>query len=334
MSPRTASNVDSIETLLDQAQAFLEEGETRQAIHCYRRAQGLAPFRQDIRDLLAEALDHHLKVDDTSLSGSFSPEDFSTTRTKRPPPQARQRGRGSRFPLASVKILALLFCGLAVAVAAAIFFSRGDESGDLVSRESQPGRTDGSLSTPTSPAALLGEARDALAQQQYEDALAFLDEATALAGEEPESEAAEITEEATGLYAEVFLTRGRMNFSNGRYARALADCTRATEYDPQSAEAHYSLGWTNFYLGADQRNSGDDAAARQRYEDARDTFTKCISLDPTIPNAHRGLALTLMRLDDRAGAFEAFRQEIITDPNGDAADKALRSHGMPIPNPD
>ncbi len=326
MSPPRARASDSLDTLLDQATAFLEDGDHRRAVMCYRRAQRVAPFRSDIRAMMAEAIDGLLTSPDVQLSGDFSAEDFTKTRrsARRRSPSRRRTRRLSWRHLFN---LLLLVGGLVVAVILAVVLrgmvGGGEREGAFMVGEG----TARSSGEPIPSEQLIEEARAALAISQFEDALALLDEAMATEGGKPE--------EIQALYSEVHLMRGREHFNRGRYRRALRDCLSASEYNPQSAEALYSIAYCHFYLGRDERNAGSEDAALQHYRDSRDAFRASISLDESLAKSHRGLGMPLYQLGDRAGAFEAWRRTIEVAPDSTSAQRArelLQSHGMSVPD--
>jgi Flp pilus assembly protein TadD len=318
-----SKSTESIETLLEQAEALIEEGDYPRAIKCCRRAQAIAPFRQDIRDLLAEAIDGRVAVSSGRLDSDFGASDFAETREGGgPTPRRRSRGRRIGFGLTLTAMLA----GLAGIIVVAVALSRSGES-DVVDEEPSEisEQATDAIAQVLTVDELLDEARDFLRERNYDDALALLDEAMTLDPEDPTV--------VNILYSDVYLERGRQQFEANRYQRALRDCERAVEYNPESAGAHYSLGWCHYYLAIDQRNAGDTVASRHEMEAARDAFEQSVALDDSDAKAHRSLGQALIQLGDRGRAFEAWRRAIDVDPGSDAAERsrrALQGYGIEI----
>lgn len=316
-----STTAESIETLLEQAEALMDEGDFPRAIKCCRRAQAMAPFRQDIRDLLAEAIDGRVAKTSGRLDTDFGAADFTETRS---PSRARRRRRGIRLGFALTLILLMAALVAIVAIAVALSRSEEVEPVETVAPSISEQATE-TLSQTLTVDELLAEARVFLEQRNYDDALAMLDESLTL---EPED-----TSAINALFAEVYLERGRQQFEANRYQRALRDCERAIEYDAEVAGAHYSLGWCQYYIAIEHRNAGDTAAERRAMEAARDAFQRSVDLDPSDAKTHRSLGQVLIQLGDRGRAFEAWRRAIEVDPGSDAAERsrrALQGYGVEI----
>jgi len=216
--------------------------------------------------------------------------------------------------------------GLIAVIAIAMALSGGAEADLTEGEESEiSDQATDALAQELTADELLAEARDFLEAGNYDDALALIDEAMTLDPEDPTAIAF--------LYSEVYLERGRQQFEANRYQRALRDCERAVEHNPDNAGAHYSLGWCHYYIAMDHRNAGDTAASRTLMEAARDAFEQSVAIDDSDAKAHRSLGQALIQLGDRGRAFEAWRRAIEVDPDSDAADRsrrALRGYGVEI----
>src|SRR4030095_1564341 len=88
---------------------------------------------------------------------------------------------------------------------------------------------------------------------------------------------------------------GNLHFKEGRYAQAKAEFEQAVKARPGDAGNHILLANALFELG-------DLAGARGSFEEA-------LRRDPDAPEAHRGLAIVIMR-ERSPGAFEAARAHL------------------------
>lgn len=329
--PTTTSPDDSLETLIERARAFIEEGDHRQAILCLRRAQAQAPFRADIREMLSEAIDGRLAASPARLDADFGAEGFARTiETRHGARPRRHRHRSFLVRWGFTLMLTFLVLALVGAIALATYQQPPPAAPAAVTPA--PVAQAPEAAAPTAPVPptirpeeLLEEARAKLQANQFEDALALLDEAMALGPEDPAP--------VRALYAEVYQARGRHLFDAGRYEEAQANYSRAAEFTPEAAPLYYSMGWCNYYMAMEARQAGDDTAAREAFEVARDLFQRSIEIDPNLAMSHRSLGQVLFQLGDREGAFSAWRRTIQLDPNGENGERArrfLQSHGMRV----
>lgn len=317
--PRKGETVDE---LLDQASALLDEQDYHHAVKCLHRAQALAPFRQDIREMLAEAIDWRLAATNAPLDADFSSRDFSKTREK-PSPKVIHRKHGRRIGFGIVLIV--LCVGLVGAIILAVMLSRMGERSldDEIWGESTEEIT---LDETVTVDDLMQEAQTALDDRLYEDALALLEEAMEMAPENPEP--------VRRMIAQVHATRGRQGFDAGRYGRAEEDYQAAVDLEPDNPEHFYSLGWCHYYLGMERRNAGDEDEAVAQITAAVEAFEASLDLDRASAKTHRSLGQALIQAGDREGAFAAWNTTIRLDPQGDDAARArrfLQSFGMTPP---
>ncbi|MBN1475774.1 tetratricopeptide repeat protein [Candidatus Sumerlaeota bacterium] len=325
---------DSIETLLDQAQALMDEGDFARAILFCRRAQALAPFRQDIRSLLAEAIDGRLMTSTGALDADFDPRDFSETRA------AEGRVRRHRRPSQVWGFAMIIGAMVIVLVGTLLLMSAlqggergGGEPDDLASLNaadegdsSDPAETPPPVPQEISAADLTHQAEVSLGDGQLQEALALAEEARV-------HEGADI-ERINRIISEVHRAQGQRRYNDGQYQRALSEYETALEHDAQNALTQYSIGWCHHELGRDARISGNEDEAIHHFQLARRAFEQSIALDESLTRSHRSLGQILILLDDREGAFRAWRHTIEIDPRSDDAERArafLQSFNARIP---
>jgi tetratricopeptide (TPR) repeat protein len=320
---------ESVETLLEQGTTFMVNGDYRRAILCFRRAQTLAPFRDDIRELLAEAIDGRLANQPTALDADFGGNQFAKTieAHRRPLHRHHHRSFALRwgFPLALTALALAAIGGITLAIS-----RRPAQATSYIPGLDDPSRASPEAAAPpvevtptVTPESLIEQARTKVALNQFEDALALLDEAMRLGPEDPAP--------ARMLYADLHQRRGRRYFDSGRYSQALASYTKSTDYDPNNAETFYSMGWCHYYIGVEEGNSGNQTGAREELQRAVEAFSRSIELDPNLAKSQRSLGQALIRLGDRERAFEAWRRAVQLDPSGPDGQRArsfLESYGM------
>ena len=86
--------------------------------------------------------------------------------------------------------------------------------------------------------------------------------------------AARAEEKAAPSVAPTHLDAGLAAFKKRRFAAARGEFEKAVAADPQSASAHFYLGYTFYKLGETSRRMN------QNKERAKDEFSKTFSLDP------------------------------------------------------
>jgi tetratricopeptide (TPR) repeat protein len=325
---------DSVESLLDQAQALMDDGDFVRAVLFCRRAQALAPFRQDIRSMLAEAIDGRMVTSAGALDADFNSRDFSETRA------AGEHVRRHRRPSQVWGFAMILGAMVIVLVGTLILMSalQGRESGGNES-DDQAGllttddddSPDGVDSSPPIPQEISAE--DLMRQAQSSLDNGQLQEALALAEEARLHEGADIDRINT-VISEIHRAQGQRRYNDGQYRRSLSEYETALEYDTQNALTHYSIGWCHHELGRDERISGNEDEAIHHFQEARRAFERSVAIDESLLRSHRSLGQILILLDDREGAFRAWRRTIEIDPQSDQAQRArefLRSFNARIP---
>jgi tetratricopeptide (TPR) repeat protein len=112
-------------------------------------------------------------------------------------------------------------------------------------------------------------------------------------------------------YAEAYNNRGTAWFYKGDYDRAIADCTRALELNPQYAEAYNNRGTVRFYKGDYDRAIAD--------------CTRALELNPQYAEAYHQLAWILAicpdkRYQNATKAVELAQKAVELNPEADFLD--------------
>ena len=94
--------------------------------------------------------------------------------------------------------------------------------------------------------------------------------------------------------------QGKRWFEQGNYTQAIASFQQALRSNPQSADAHYNLARTYHTVGRLQNNAQWTQQADQIYRQA-------LTLDPSLIEANRGLAVLLIENNRTQDAFTLLR---------------------------
>ncbi|MGC1873158.1 MAG: tetratricopeptide repeat protein [Acidobacteriaceae bacterium] len=137
-----------------------------------------------------------------------------------------------------------------------------------------PGTSEPGVNAPTSATTYMNQAETAIAQQQYDHALALLNKAEAL---EPEDSLEN---------ARIDYDRGYIEQAQHQNATAEANYRKAEQIDPKQFESHAALGHL--------------LASQQQWADARHELETAVTLQPASGDAHEmvaSAARTLARVD-------------------------------------
>ena len=149
-------------------------------------------------------------------------------------------------------------------------------------------------------------------------------------------------------FAEAWLALGKAYYSQRSYQQASSAFERVPASSNLTREAHFYLGLSGFAQGeydraenafafvaerlplAEVYNNLGVVAARRGQKQAADDFERAIQNDPSDPDYHFNLAVTLAREGDKARAARELRIALDRRPN-DAEAKALLDSLMPPP---
>ncbi|MEM5947998.1 tetratricopeptide repeat protein [Spirochaetia bacterium 38H-sp] len=111
---------------------------------------------------------------------------------------------------------------------------------------------------------------------------------------------------------------GKIYSDNKNYESAEEQFKKALALNPQSAESLYELGKVQYMMGLSKQRS-NPTLSKQKFNDARLSFSRCLEIMPSWINAHYNLALTYEKLSDRAMAKKEFLSVIALDPQNTGA---------------
>jgi tetratricopeptide (TPR) repeat protein len=151
-------------------------------------------------------------------------------------------------------------------------------------------------------------------------------------------------------YTAALLALGKAQYTQRNYDQAVATLARIPPTDPRALEANFYLGLSRFNTGKyaeaeaafkfvasrlplpEVVNNQAVASSRQGH-DATPLFQRASTADPSDPDYHYNLAVSLLRHNDLAGAQREVDQTLKLRPNDSEATqlKARIAYGKPIP---
>ena len=105
--------------------------------------------------------------------------------------------------------------------------------------------------------------------------------------------AADKTDEGNSISADVLLSEGHQYLKQQKDREAIKAFKESIKLNPNNAETHYGLGFSNFRLG--------------KFRDAADAFKKATVLSPAMAKAHYGLSLAYQELGMTSQLMDEYR---------------------------
>jgi tetratricopeptide (TPR) repeat protein len=307
-----------VDVLAEEGMNALKSGDIETAINRFKRAIRMAPFRQDIKDLLADALDRRplKKGAIPQREETEEEEEEEEIEEEIIPPQVVQTPRkGVRIGL-----WLLLFCALCLTSLGFFFFFSNAIQNFITNLTSS--KEDAQISpADRESAALYKEAELLQDQRRYSEAILSIQKAI---GKNPTNQ-----KQFETKLAELYYEQAEIFYKRDDYPKAIASYEKAVEHNPDSAEYHYGLGWANYILG--RKNQSKRQRAIVYYEKAQVAFQKSLELEPDNIRAKNALAQVYIAQNDAAKAAELYRQIIRQDSTSieaERARRALQSMGM------
>jgi len=309
-----------VDALADEGLNALKSGDIETAINYFKRAIRMAPFRQDIKELLADALDRR-PLKKGAIPQKEEPEEeeegeeIEDEEEIIPPPVVQAPQKGVRIGL-----WLLLFCALCLTSLGFFFFFSNAIQNFIANLASSKSELQISLAD-REAAALYKEAELLQDQRRYTEAIQSIQKAI-------EKNPTNLKQFETKL-AELYFGRAEIFYNRDDYPKAIESYEKAVEHNPDSAEYHYGLGWANYILG--RKNQNRRQRAQAYYEKAQSAFQKSLQLEPDNIRAKNALAQVYIAQNDAAKAAELYRQIIRQDSTSieaERARRALQSMGM------
>ncbi len=294
--------MNALNSLAQRGIAALEDEDYEEAIACFRKALKQAPFRQDIKSLLAVALDRKpLRKTSAALS----------------PPQVKQKApAGAESPRRNIRIgvWLLIFSALCL-ISLAFFFFFSSAIQTFLSNVAK--RKDVIEVSPSEreATALYKTAELLQDQRRYSEAI----EAIRKALEKNPANQKQFEDKLAALYYE----KGEFLYKKDEYSKAIASYEKAAQHNPDSPEYYYGLGWAYYIQG--RKNQNRHRPYRSYFEKALKAFGEVLKREPANLRAKNALARVYIARNETTKAAKIYREIIRLDTEGTEAERARRA---------
>lgn len=307
----------SLEERVQEGIRALDVRNFAEAGRLFKRVLSEAPFRTDVKELLALALDERTYEKDELHAEQFEP---SRARQETLSALKGVKHRERRTVLSRwAKPILIGMAIVGVGLGAWVF---------LAGRLSSGGR--GESHAPESADVLKAIARAQVLSEdkRYDDAIVTLENALRLKPSDPEA--------IRVLQGEYHYRQAMVLRQKSDYPGAIKDLQEATLLHPSKAEYFSELGWLCHLHGRNLKTVQRSPESKSFEEKASAAFQAALALNPDYVFALHGLAKTRLALDDPQGAAAPLRRIMTVAPKSreasDAAE-ALREHGLPLEAP-
>lgn len=290
---------ESIDLLIQKGIGFLEREDYDQAIQNIRTALKLAPFRQDIKELLAQALDRRPMV---------------TRKIKSVDGESAISPKPDRKPGINIGLWLFFFTFLTLtSVAFFFFFSSSIQT--FISNIARP-REEKHISPADREAAALYKSAGLLQdQRRFSEAIEEIKKAL-------EKKPTDQKRFETKL-AELLYLQGEAYDKNDDYSKAIESYEKAIQYNPEYIEAYYGLAWSCYLQG--RKNQNRRLKYQSYYDKALSALQKILELQPNHIRAEDTLARVYIARNETTKAAEMYRRIIKQEPESSEADRARRA---------
>ncbi|MBM3334854.1 tetratricopeptide repeat protein [Candidatus Sumerlaeota bacterium] len=297
-----------IDQYVEKGLAALEREQYDAAAEIFRRAVQRAPFRHDVRDYLAFALDRQFSREGIQPEARL-PGQVGSSSSAAAVASGRPRATRVRFPLRTM-IAAMTAAALVLAV---IVVARSVNLSGLREKIAKPRASAGAKQITDA----LARADNAVGRGQWDEALQILQSARGQVAASDPSNAAAVESQI----AEVYAARARSFFDKHNYDKAFEVAQEGLKRNPNSPPLNLIVGQYYEREGNTVRVR-DKAQARALWEKACEALSKTIAADPRNLEALDLLGKTYSRFDDLTKAINTWKRIVELAPDSSQAEKA------------
>jgi tetratricopeptide (TPR) repeat protein len=292
-----AANGD-IEAFVSKGIRALKEKDYTVAVKCFRVALRHYPFRKDIRDMLAFALDQ-CPVEELETGG----EELAIEEPK----IVRERGK-MRL---RTGIWLFIFGFVSISAVAFLFFY--NENIRRFIAEMTQGRI-GLDPVEREVNTLFARADIYLDQRNYDEAIATLEKALSMKPSNPKP--------LEDRLAQVNAARGEYYYAQNNYQKAAESYENAAELNSNVVDYHYNLGWSYYMLGRNAQRKGRPYT--NHYRKAIASFEKAIEVDSSHVRSYSALGRVYINMNNQPEAIRMYRRIIEIAPDSKEAEMARK----------
>ena len=311
MNDPKEKDTDPVDILLEKAVEALEKEDYNRAIEYIRKAIDLAPFRQDLKDLLAHALDRKPFAPSPPTPRMEGEEEEKTEDREEERPITRQTPKKAGI---SIGLWLFVFSVLCIA-SLAFFFFFSNAIQIFVSNISSPKEEIRLSPTDREAATLFKTAEFLQEQKRFSEAIDTLQKAI---DKNPSDK-----KQYEQKLAELYFNLGEYYEGKNDYPRAITSYEKAVQLNPNSSDYYYGLGWTNYIQGRKYQNRNQ--RHQPYYDKSLEALKKSLELDPDNLVAKKALARLYIARNETTKAAEMYRQIIRQSPDSSEADQARRA---------
>jgi len=290
----------TLDMLAKKGLSALESEDYERAITYFRRALKQAPFRQDIKELLALALDRR-PLHKATADLSQSHKEASVPKS---PPARRIK----------IGVWLLIFSALCLTSLAFFFFFSNAIQTFLsnVARSKQ----EETLSPAEREAAALYKTAELLQdQRRYSEAIDAIKKALE---KNPSNQ-----KQFQDKLAELYYDKAEFLYKRDEYSKAIENYEKAVQHNPDSPEYYYGLGWAYYIQG--RRNQNRHKHYRTYFDRALKAFEEVLKREPANLRAKNAIARVYIARNEPTKAAQMYREIIRQDTEGTEAERARRA---------
>ncbi len=294
-----------VEDIVRDGLRALDRMDFEEATRLFRQALALAPFRADVKELLALALDER----------PFKASELHAERFTGKAPRAEAvhplQGIHHQSRRTAVSWLGKPLIVLTAAAALALGAYGGWRIGVA------PAAANKQQAESQQVAGAIAKAKTLMRDGRFDHAIQALDQALKL---EPAS-----AESINQIKAQCHYQKGIIQHENRNYSAAIGAFTLAADLAPGNVDYRYQLGLARHMRGRIAEREAP-AEAKEYFAQARKDFEQALALDPKHIDAIYGLGLAASAQGDAKAAIAAFEQVVSLAPtsyDGRAAKRKL-----------
>jgi tetratricopeptide (TPR) repeat protein len=293
----------SAEELVQEGLRTLDRRDCEEAADLFRKALAKAPFRTDVKELLALALQGRTHGGQKGALAGLKASRRRAVAEGSMGDMRRQRRRvgGMRWARWSIALSTVGALGLA-----AWGFLSWDAGPDP--REARPVES-------AEVVQMLARAQIYQEDGRYQEAIETLDEVLRRQPADPGH--------IRASQAEIYYKQGIVLFEKRDYSPAIGLLAKAAQLVKDKKEYQYELGWA-LHLRGRNLAAADADQAREYEQRACAAFEAALAVDPDHLLALNGLARTLLALGDKEGAAAPLRRIVEIAPKSLEAGAALK----------
>jgi tetratricopeptide (TPR) repeat protein len=308
---RKPHNKKDVDRLIDEGTAALDEGDSQEAIRCFREALKIAPLRNDLRQLLAMALEQQVVPEKKAapkrrrVTRDDEDEIVEEKPHKASHPRKKRTFVTCLFWLTFFSLLAALLIMLFVIFREPIkewVTSKLPDKMQPVSQEEKEAM------------ALYESAETFYRQHRYDQAIEAIEKAR--------SALPDIGERADSLLGKIYSAKGVEHYDREHYLSAALAYEKAVEHDASVVDYHYDTGWAYYRYGL--KRSLEGKPSKEYFTKARAAFEKTLELDPEYLRAYQGMARVYIRENRPDRAAKMYQKIIEIAPESYEAELAER----------